>query len=76
MIVSPDQRICKGKSCEPSAILQIHSINVFDKERNPAYFQPLFDFLTDKLQLPENRYKCFVLSIRFFFFIVRPEGFH
>ena len=71
MIVSPDQRICKGRSCDPAAILQIHSINVFDKDRNPAYFQPFFDFLTDKLKLPENRYKRFVLSIRVFF-IARP----
>ena len=55
MIVRPDQRIFKGDSYEPAAILQIHSTNVFDKERNPAYFPPLFKFLTEKLSLPGKR---------------------
>ena len=57
MVVSPNQRICKAGSCDPAVILQIHSIAVFDAERNPKYFQPLFDFLTKELDLPENRYQ-------------------
>ena len=55
VIVNPDQRICKAGICDPAAILQIRSIAVFDAERNPKYFQPIFDFLTKELELPENR---------------------
>ena len=55
MVVSPNQRICKAGICDPAVLLQIHSIAVFDAERNPKYFQPLFDFLTKELDLPENR---------------------
>ena len=55
MVVSPNQRICKAGSYDPAAILQIHSIAVFDKERNPTYFPKIFEFLTSELKLPENR---------------------
>ena len=56
-------------SYEPAAILQIHYINVFDKDRNPAYFPPLFKFLTEKLSLPGKRYTCRYIppSIRFWY---------
>ena len=56
MVVSPNQRIYKAGSYDPAAILQLHSIAVFDKERNPTYFPKIFEFLTSELKLPENRY--------------------
>lgn len=55
IVLSPGQRICRAGSYDPVVILQIHSIAVFDKDKNPPYFQPLFDFLTSELKVPEKR---------------------
>ena len=63
VVVSPNQRICKAGSYDPAAILQLHSIAVFDKERNPTYFPKIFEFLTSELKLPENRYVIYLFTI-------------
>ena len=45
----------RAGSSAPMASLDIHSINVFDKDRNPTYTPPLLKFLSESLNLPEDR---------------------
>ncbi|XP_071094474.1 D-dopachrome decarboxylase-like [Haliotis cracherodii] len=48
-------RMYRLESTAPTCFLQIHSIDVFDKERNPAYTQPIIDFLKNALNIDGNR---------------------
>lgn len=45
----------RAGSSDPMAALTIHSIAVFDKERNPTYTPPLMKFLMEALNLPPTR---------------------
>ncbi|KAK7088802.1 MIF-like protein mif-2 [Littorina saxatilis] len=40
---------------DPMVSLEIHSIDVFDKERNPTYSPPLLTFISESLKLPQKR---------------------
>lgn len=48
-------RQVRAGSGKPMASLEIHSINVFDKEKNPTYTPPLLKFISESLKLPEDR---------------------
>ncbi|XP_046339029.1 uncharacterized protein LOC124120281 [Haliotis rufescens] len=48
-------RMYRLESTAPTCFLQIHSIDVFDKERNPAYTQPIIDVLKNALNIDGNR---------------------
>ncbi|XP_067664975.1 D-dopachrome decarboxylase-like [Haliotis asinina] len=48
-------RMYRLESRDPTCFLQIHSIDVFDKDRNPAYTQPILDFLKNALHVEGSR---------------------
>ncbi|KAK7461997.1 hypothetical protein BaRGS_00038579 [Batillaria attramentaria] len=48
-------RQMRAGSSDPMAMLTIHSIGVFDKDKNPTYTPPLMEFMTEKLKLPPAR---------------------
>ncbi|XP_067649037.1 D-dopachrome decarboxylase-like isoform X3 [Haliotis asinina] len=48
-------RMYRLESRDPTCFLQIHSIDVFDKDRNPAYTQPIIDFLKNAMNIEGNR---------------------
>ncbi|XP_046339041.2 D-dopachrome decarboxylase-B-like [Haliotis rufescens] len=48
-------RMYRLESTAPTCFLQIHSIDVFDKERNPTYTQPIIDVLKNALNIDGNR---------------------
>lgn len=48
-------RQMRAGSNAPMASLEIHSISVFDKDKNPTYTPKLLKFMSESLKLPENR---------------------
>uniref|UniRef100_A0A0B6ZX45 D-dopachrome decarboxylase n=1 Tax=Arion vulgaris TaxID=1028688 RepID=A0A0B6ZX45_9EUPU len=55
IIIVPGVRLLRFGTTEPACILNIHSIAVFDADRNPTYTPALKTMLKDELNLPEER---------------------
>ncbi|XP_069135487.1 D-dopachrome decarboxylase-like [Argopecten irradians] len=53
--VMPDMMMMRLGNSDPTMIIQIHSIGVFDAERNPTYTDKFFKAIPEKLNLPANR---------------------
>ncbi|XP_033748548.1 D-dopachrome decarboxylase-A-like [Pecten maximus] len=51
----PDLSMMRLGNSDPTMIIQIHSIGVFDAERNPSYTEKLIKAIHEKVNLPENR---------------------
>ena len=50
-------QMCRGGTNDPTVAIQIWSIGVFDKERNPKYTDTLFAHLRPRLNyIPAERY--------------------
>merc|ERR1712168_1238937 len=53
----------QGDSEDPTVHVSIWSINVFDEERNKVYAGKLMPFISEKLNLPENRITLLFIPI-------------
>ncbi|GIX77237.1 uncharacterized protein CEXT_807981 [Caerostris extrusa] len=53
--VLPNQRMVAGGSSEPNCWMNLWSINVFDKERNPGYAAKLYPFITETLGIKSEK---------------------
>ncbi|OWF44336.1 D-dopachrome decarboxylase [Mizuhopecten yessoensis] len=53
--VSTDLEMMRMGSSDPTMLIQIHSIGVFDADRNPGYTEKLNKAIHEKLELPANR---------------------
>ncbi|KAK3576695.1 hypothetical protein CHS0354_024304 [Potamilus streckersoni] len=45
----------RAGSTDPAVLVQIHSIAVFDAEKNPKYSEQFLEFLKTEFNLPANR---------------------
>ncbi|PVD33121.1 hypothetical protein C0Q70_08570 [Pomacea canaliculata] len=55
LTITTNLRQFRASSADPMVVLSIHSIAVFDEEKNPNYTPPLLSFLSEKLSLPKSR---------------------
>ncbi|GFO43145.1 macrophage migration inhibitory-like factor protein [Plakobranchus ocellatus] len=55
MVVMPGTRLMRLGSLAPACLLVIHSIGVFDAQRNPTYTPALKQALQDEFNLPPER---------------------
>jgi len=55
LTITTGLRQMRAGSCDPMVSVDIHSINVFDADRNPKYTQQLLPFLQEELKLSEKR---------------------
>ncbi|XP_055935755.1 D-dopachrome decarboxylase-A-like isoform X1 [Argiope bruennichi] len=53
--VIPGQRMAYGGTSEPACWLNLWSIGVFDKERNPNYATKLYPFITESLGIKSEK---------------------
>nr|ADF87941.1 macrophage migration inhibitory-like factor protein [Azumapecten farreri] len=53
--VSTDIDMMRMGSSGPTMMVQIHSIGVFDAERNPGYTEKFIKAIHEKLEVPPNR---------------------
>ena len=55
MIVEAGKRMCKNLDKSPMCLIEIHSIKVFDAQRNPEYTSRLLPFFTTLLKVAKDR---------------------
>ena len=55
VMLNTDVRMRFGGKKQSGMVCNIHSIAVFDKERNPGYFPEIFGVLTSATGLPASR---------------------
>ncbi|GFR74747.1 macrophage migration inhibitory factor 2 [Elysia marginata] len=55
VLVFPGMRMISQSGLAPSCLLEITAINVFDKQKNRTYDQPLKQMLLQELGLPGER---------------------
>jgi len=49
--------MCRGGNSEPTVVVQIWSIGVFGKDKNPAYADSLFEFFKEHIpSVSQERY--------------------
>ena len=53
--LNPGVEMCRDGNEQPTVVVQISSIAVFDAERNPKYAKEITEFLVEKLEIPPER---------------------
>ena len=55
MVLRTDVQMLRYGSEEPTAVVHLSAIGVFDEERNAAYAKVLLEFIVDRLKIPDTR---------------------
>ena len=55
MVLRTDVQMLRHGSEEPTAVVHLSAINVFDEERNAAYAKVLLEFIVERLKIPDTR---------------------
>ena len=51
-----DVEMLRHGTDQPTAVVHLSSIGVFDEKRNPAYAKALMEFIVSELEIPDQRF--------------------
>ncbi|KAI0215885.1 hypothetical protein LSAT2_032020 [Lamellibrachia satsuma] len=55
MILRTDVEMLRYGTDQPTAVIHLSAIGVFDEQRNPAYAKALLEFIVSQLKIPDTR---------------------
>ncbi|XP_048747051.2 MIF-like protein mif-2 [Ostrea edulis] len=55
ILLNTGSRLCRNEDPSPCVLVQIHSIGVFDADRNPGYTGKFLEFFSNTLNIPKSR---------------------
>ena len=58
MILRTDVEMLRYGTDQPTAVIHLSAIGVFDEQRNPAYAKALLEFIVSQLKIPDTRSVC------------------
>ena len=55
LVMRTDVEMLRHGTDQPTAVVHLSSIGVFDEKRNPAYAKALMEFIVAELDIPDQR---------------------